>query len=269
MVVVVVVATHRRRPLPVAGVALAGGAIVAVGRIEPPDPILLIGIVGTAASALLRSRSLTAAMLVAIPFGFMIGFSDTLDGSSGLRTLVSLCAAGGAVLLGEFDSAWPRVAPAPLLFLVSVFGLYLAVPDTEGPAALAGSALPIALLGWPSRLARLGVAGGAGCASVFVWVAALGGAGEVLPVLGGIACLGALAGAPIGRRVFGRRRLWSPSTQGRAVVALVGVQFALALTAARGVAAGASGLGRVIALGVVAVGSVAAGTIGPEPEREI
>ena len=45
------------------------------------------------------------------------------------------------------------------MWLITVFGVYATVPDTELVRPLVGVAIPLALAGWPLRAARLGAGG--------------------------------------------------------------------------------------------------------------
>jgi hypothetical protein len=139
----------------------------------------------------------------------------------GLAPGVALAAAVAAgVLLADFDRrrrdglAWP-------LWAVSVAGVWATVPDVESAVVVLGAALPAALLGWSSPLARsgpvaLGVAGSLAGAGLLVWVVATDGAGRPGSMVGGLACLGVLAVEPMARRLAGR----GPGVDGQPLPAL-------------------------------------------------
>ena len=128
---------------------------------------------------------------------------------AGLAPAVAGAAAVAAgALLTDFDRrrrdglAWPLLA-------VSVAGVWATVPDVEAAVVALGAALPPALLGWPSPLARsglvaLGLAGSLASAGLLVWVVATGGAGRPGSMVGGLACLGVLGVEPVARRLAGR-----------------------------------------------------------------
>jgi len=142
-------------------------------------------------------------------------------------------AVAAGALLADFDRhrrdglTWP-------LWAVTVAGVWATVPDVESAVVVLGAALPPALLGWPSPLARrgpvaLGVAGALAAAGLLVWVVATDGAARPGSIVGGLACLGVLAAEPLARRLGGRgagdRSLPAP--------VLVAAHLALVAVAAR------------------------------------
>jgi hypothetical protein len=128
----------------------------------------------------------------------------------GLTPVVAGAAAVAAgALLADFDRRRRDGLALPLL-AVSVAGVWATVPDVESAMVVLGAALPPALLGWPSPLARsglvsLGVAGSLASAGLLVWVVAGDGAGRPGSMVGGLACLGMLGVEPVARRLVGRR----------------------------------------------------------------
>jgi hypothetical protein len=134
-----------------------------------------------------------------IPPGRQAGLGPLVAG-------VAVVAAGA--LLADFDRRRPDGLALPL-WAVSVAGVWATVPDVESAVVVLGAALPPALLGWPSPLARhglvaLGVAGSLASAGLLVWVAATDGAGRPGSMVGGLACLGVLGVEPLARRLAGR-----------------------------------------------------------------
>ena len=125
-----------------------------------------------------------------------------------LAPVVAVAAAVAAgALLADFDRR-RRDGLALSLWAVSVAGVWATVPDVESAVVVLGAALPPALLGWPSPLARsgvsLGVAGSLAGAGLLVWVVATDGAGRPGSMVGGLACLGVLGVEPLARRLGGR-----------------------------------------------------------------
>jgi hypothetical protein len=128
---------------------------------------------------------------------------------AGLAPAVAVAAAlvAGA-LLADFDRRRHDGLALPL-WAVTVAGVWATVPDVEAAVVVLGAALPPALLGWPSPLARggvvaLGPAGALAGAGLLVWVVATDGAGRPGSMVGGLACLGVLAVEPVARRLAGR-----------------------------------------------------------------
>jgi hypothetical protein len=137
-----------------------------------------------------------------------------------IRTVVSVSAVVGGLLVQDADRALPR--PTPLLLAIGALGVYLCVPDTEAPKALLGALLAGAVIGLVPRLrATLGAPMVTG---LFVWVVGVGGLGRPGSVVGGIACLGVL--------VLIRVVRWTATAPAR-VTALVVTQCALVVFVAR------------------------------------
>ena len=137
-----------------------------------------------------------------------------------IRTVVSVSAVVGGLLVQDADRALPR--PTPLLLAIGALGVYLCVPDTEAPKALLGALLAGAVIGLVPRLrASLGVTMVTG---LFVWVVGVGGLGRPGSVVGGIACLGVLVLISVVR--------WTATAPAH-VTALVVTQCALVVFVAR------------------------------------
>ena len=117
-----------------------------------------------------------------------------------------------------------------MLLAASVVGIALVVPDTEAIAVLVGTSVPIAVLGWPARLATLRASGAAAATALTVWVAATEAAGRPASLVGAVACFGLLltGAAGTGRHL---------GVRGSAVSVIV-AQGAIVLVAARVVGRG-------------------------------
>jgi hypothetical protein len=200
-------ALGRRRPVAVGGAVIAvGGLWTIADNLHLPFAVLLsvigIGAVGGFTHAHRLPRRYCVAL--AIPFAWAIGFRSELTSVLWARVFVTVAVCAGAILVAEFDDAWRRDAPGLTLFAVSALGVYATVPDTELVAAMLGVSLPLALLGWPLRLAALGRAGAAAAVALLVWVAAAGGGGRPASIMPAAACLGLLVGTPLGQLLFPR-----------------------------------------------------------------
>ena len=153
---------------------------------------------------------------------------------AGLAPLVAGAAAVAAgALLADFDRR-RRDGLALPLWAVSVAGVWATVPDVESAVVVLGAALPPALLGWPSPLARnglvsLGVAGSLAGAGLLVWVVATDGAGRPGSMVGGLACLGVLGVEPLARRLGGR----GPGSPPLPAAALLAAHLVLVAVASR------------------------------------
>jgi hypothetical protein len=260
-----VAARGRGRPLPIAGVVLAVGGLWSISDTWNVPAAVVLGVIGVGAAAALARvpwmpRWLCVAL--ALPFAAAIGFRGELVADSWVRVLVTLAASGGALMAAEFDHAWRAETPGLTLIGVSALGVYATVPDTEVAAALVGVALPLLVLGWPTRFATLGRAGAAASVALVVWAGAVGGEGRPASIIGVVACLGLLVGSPVGRlllpRVGGRLGRARP---GALALSLVASQIVLVLVAARvggqlSNPLAAAALGATVGLAAVVVGAL-------------
>jgi hypothetical protein len=114
--------------------------------------------------------------------------------------LVFVTIVAGGALVADVDRRTARRGLGPLLFAVSVGGVYATVPDTEQALVLLGVAAPVALLGWPLRRAGLGAAGSPAAVAVLAWSAAVGGVGRPSSIVGAVGCLGLFVVGPVSRR---------------------------------------------------------------------
>jgi hypothetical protein len=149
-----------------------------------------------------------------------------------LAIIAVVCA---APLTADFDRRFGVRGGPLVLYAVSVVGVFYAVPNTARALVLLGVALPIALLGWPIALARLGQAGSYVAVGALVWVATYEGRGRDAATIGAIACLGLLVVEPAARALRRGRdtvvERWSNSRWG--VAGAVLVQLVLVLVASR------------------------------------
>jgi hypothetical protein len=165
-------------------VGLALGAVAALAR-RDRRPLAIAGALFAGASLL--GMALTAGVRKELALG--------LGARLGLAAAVLL----GGFLLGDFDARWRRRGLGPVLLVISAGGIFLTVPDTEQALVALGAALPLALLGWPWPLARLGRAGAYAATGVLLWVVAAGSGGRGSAVAGGVACLGLFVVEPLAR----------------------------------------------------------------------
>ena len=200
----------RRRLLPVAGLAIAT-AFLAVLR--PPNPVMiavgllaLIGVVGD-----LRPSLIPLVGVLSIGPATLLVLAGEL-----FEPLWGRIAAVAAISLGGALAAWseqrrPAGWAGPVLAAGSALGVFVVVPDTERALVLLGAALPVALLGWPLRLARLGSGGIFAFFGVLAWVVLRDGATRGSAIVGGLAALGVFVVEPIAAllsRLFSGS--WSP-----------------------------------------------------------
>jgi hypothetical protein len=266
------------RPVPVAGLLLAGAVVVGLERAGLLPAQLVVGLAVLAGGGLVvelvRLPPVAMAVLT-LPGAWMVATRAGLVPVTWIRLLVGATIVVGALLVDDFDARWQQLGAGPVLVALTAGGVYATVPDTEAALVLLGVALPLALLGVPWPLAALGRAGSCVMLGVVVWTAAAGGFGRRSSIVGAVASLGLLVVEPAGRWLAGARngpfvrfaRRWS------AVAVLVAVHLVLVLFASR-----VAGLRRtaeeaaVLAAGALAA-AVGVGTLaaraGPSDDRGV
>jgi hypothetical protein len=189
---------------PVTGVLMGAAALWAIGRTRALTPgvfLGLVGVSGVAAASGLRAwrHPAVTAPLAAAPFAWLLALAPAVPSTGWVRALVAGTAAVGSVAASRTDAEWGITGLTPVLYAITAFGVFAAVPDTEEAAALLGASLPAALAGWPLGRARLGRGGAGTATALVVWVAAVGGRGRPPSIVGAVACLGLLVTLPAGR----------------------------------------------------------------------
>ncbi len=182
-----------------------------------------------------------------------------------LEAVVAVAVTIGATVVLRTDLRVPATAMAAL----ALGGLVLGVPDTEIPLAAFGAYFPVALIGAvfllrpgppPPALTALGGAGSFAFAGIFGWAAATGGVGRPASILGGLACVGLLAGIPLAG-ALGRRCVLS--------IATLVVQLVLVVLAARTAARQSSIVAAVvIGVAVLMVSTAVVWLLPDRPEPE-
>ncbi len=188
------------RSAPIVGLlwAGAGGAALAWGtHLE-----LIVGLTLLALAGLVHPQlgHIPSVRLGAAGVGaWLIGHQSGLSGPTWVPWLVVSAIAVGASLVAATDGEleWPTLAP--LLWAITVAGIYVNVPDTEEMLVLAGTAAPLVVLGWPLNLARLGAGGSYAAVGLLAWSTAAGGTGRPASIVGGLACLGVFTLVPLAR----------------------------------------------------------------------
>jgi hypothetical protein len=210
-------ATARRRLPDFAGIAFvaaawlavrgAWGAGLASGSVALALLVLAFGggavVSVTRRSHFAASHPLLVTAVATAPGAIMLGAVTPLVSSTAARVVLAVMTIALGVGIRDFDAMHgPKGAPW-LLFAVTAFGVYLAVPDTELARVMLGASLPFVLLSVPKPVCPLGPAGSSALAGLFVWVVVVGGRGRPGSVVGGLATIGLLVAEPLGRRVFG------------------------------------------------------------------
>lgn len=201
--------SSRRPTAPLAGLLLVIAAAWALAdQADVPTSLVpglaLLALAGIAAELADGSRLVPGAVhaVMALPGAWLITGATDLDGTWP-PLLLGAVIAGSSGLVGASDNAYRQMALGPVLMLVSLAGVYAAVPDTERAVIVLGAAVPLAVLGWPLRLAALGRAGASATVGLLAWVAVTDGSARPGSVVGAIACLGVLLVAPVARTLLG------------------------------------------------------------------
>lgn len=192
---------RRHRPLALGGALWALAASIALPGLgtEVWAGLALLGLAGLVFAHL--SRLFIVSALVAMPGAWLLAFHGGVGGPAWMPWLVMAAVVLACPLTAETDAFEDRPVLGPLLWAITVAGIYLDVPDTEGLLVLAGAAAPLALLAWPLEFARLGGAGSYAGVGLLVLVTAWGGEGRPASVVGGVACLGVLLTVPMAERI--------------------------------------------------------------------
>ncbi|MGH2930970.1 MAG: hypothetical protein ACRDL8_22385, partial [Solirubrobacteraceae bacterium] len=188
--------------------------------------------------------ALPARFVLALPGAVVLFGHSALPDPTWARAFAVGVAVLGSGLIADLDRRTAPLGLGPVLLAVTTFGLYESVPDPDFALLLFGAALPLALLGWPVALARLGGAGAGAAAGFMAWAGAVGGRGLLSAVIAGGACLGLFAIEPLARLVWlGRRSLFERLPRRYWVApAVAAVQLGLAALSTRIAAFGRSPL---------------------------
>ena len=257
-------ATPRRPgPLPVGGILVSSGALVAIGHFRPVPAAVAVGVLGVAATSALTSLGPLPrpwAVLGSLPFAWLIAFHGGLVDLTWLRVAVLVAICLGGALAGWCDDTWAATAPGPALFALSAAGVYLCAPDTEEVRALLGVAVVLALLGWPLRRARLGRSGASAAVATFAWIAALDVRGRPASLIGALLCLGLLVAAPLGGALLpATRRALGGVDRARRTPWLIMAQGVVVFVASRAVGLRANRNAEIVGALLVGIVAVAVG----------
>ena len=203
--------TFGRRPA-VAGTACAVAALAVLQGWGPWGPALrlpqpamiavaLLAVGGIGTQVLRPGNRLTTGMAMLVPGGVLLGLAlaDRAPAWAAIAAAFTVVVGGG--LAADLDHFHRRRSLGPLLFVVTVAGVYLTVPDTEGARALLGATIPLLLLVVPKPTATLGAAGIGACFGILAWIAVIEGIARPGAVVGALGCLGLFVAEPLARRV--------------------------------------------------------------------
>jgi hypothetical protein len=212
----------RQEPAPLAGLAAVAAAGLAMSIARPLSSNVWagLGLLALAGAISPWTRRVPfVPVLMALPGAWLIGHSGLPESGWVVPLVVVVIALVGPVI-SWFDENTPGSALPSLLFAVSVVGVWATVPDTEEALVLVGAIAAPTLLAWPLRLARLGAIGGHALVGLYVWVIAWGGRGREGSIVGAVAALGMLIGAPIGAWIARKQNVTTAGWPGIWLLAL-------------------------------------------------
>ena len=228
-----------RSPLPAAGIAMAGAGLVAVAIADADEAggsLHVLGIAAGAAGAWL-GRTLRLPLLLR-PVLVVPGALVTIEAMqlADRETVIWPTAVAAAIvvaLVADADEALAACAAAPPLLAVSIFGMYVTIPETGQILPVLVVCVPIALVGAPIGLARLGTAGTGAIVVLLAAVVAEGGQVRAASIAGGLASAGVLALEPLARRLVPDAPPWPDDWRSRPVLLLVAVHVVLVFVTSR------------------------------------
>ncbi|HEX4490194.1 MAG TPA: hypothetical protein VH914_03225 [Acidimicrobiia bacterium] len=212
-----------RKPAPIAGLVVTIAFASAVtparavsidgfGRTGLPSNVghglVYLGIAGLVVGLLMMwQRALVlVGLVVTIPGAVLLTQKSGLPNEHWVAPLVVLTTVVGGTLVADFDRRHRRRGWGPVMFAVTVVGMYFTVPDTEVALVLLGASLPLVLLGWPVPLTSIGAVGAYPAVGALAWTAAYEGLGRPSAIVAGVACLGLFVVEPVTRILLGFKR---------------------------------------------------------------
>jgi hypothetical protein len=240
--VLALVAMARRdvsHPLPLAGVAMAGAGLLAVAIADTEDAGGILQVLGIAAAGAgagvgrsLRLPLVVRAALIVPGAAVTVEAMALADRSTVVWPTV-VVASVLAVLVADADESLAASAAGPPVLAVSIFGMYITIPETGQILPVLIVAVPIALVGAPLSLARLGAVGSGAVMVLLAAVVAEGGQARAASIVGGLASTGVLALEPVARRLAPDAPPWPADWRSRPVLALAGLHVVVVLVVSR------------------------------------
>jgi len=239
---VLLVASRRREPAPIAGLIAAGvGAYVLSAELDLPGEIwnalALLALAGWLGGGGGLRRLLMP--VLAVPGAVLLSSHAALPDDGWVRPLVALSTIAGGCLAADFDRRWRHRGLGPPFLALAAVGVLYTVPENAEAMVVTGAVLPVMFLAWPRPLASLGSSGSMAAVGLLMWTVGVNGQYREGALVGGVASLALLGLEPIGRGLrrrgrgaFSRlpARWWSPVLLGLLQLALVFVASRVAGT---------------------------------------
>jgi hypothetical protein len=186
------------------GLALVVAALVGLTVSRGPQPGLTVGLVALGIGGWLVGRSEGADPTQTGPAGgwlLVVGgaYLAATRGDVPSGMWFTLLAMSTIIASGWVMRLWAKV-DAPFLgalFLITAFGIWATVPDTDSARVLLGAAVPLALGTTQMVGGRLTSAGAFALAGLVVWIGATGGEARPASIIGAWASFGLIVILPI------------------------------------------------------------------------
>lgn len=236
---VAVACRDRVRPLPAAGLAMAAAGLIAVAMADADEAGgagHVAGVALAAAAGWLGERlrlSVVARVLLVVPGAAVAVDAMHIEDRPTVVWPTVVVAAALAAAVALADRSLARSAVGPPLLAISVFGMYATIPETGQILPVLVVVVPVALVGAPLVLARLGSAGSAAVVVLVAAMVAEGGQIRAASIVGGLASVGVLALEPLARRLVPAAGPWPASWRAPRVLALAGLQAVIVLVTSR------------------------------------
>lgn len=178
------------------GVALAAVVAIGVNLAEGRRLAMTLGVVLLAVGGgLLDGRRVSGERSPLWPWLIVGGGALLVTTRGGLAGDVWLQLAAPMAIVGSgyLMSKWPEGESSPMLgplFLVTAFGIWVTVPETETARVVLGAAIPLAAATSGHIGARLRAPGAYALAGLLVWIVAVSGIPRPASIVGGWASLG-------------------------------------------------------------------------------
>lgn len=214
----------------VVGVLFAAAVTISMETAMPVPAQLLLGLGLLGLTALIPRTALqsrASRMLAAVPGAWLIVGSLGTVYSTWISWLLLAVIVVGGTFTAHTDQKLSAPILGPLLLAVTAIGVFLAVPDTEEILVVVGAIVPLAVLGWPLGISKLGSSGSYMAVGILVWASAWGGVGRPAAIVGAVSCLGVFLLIPVSPH---RDVLFSWDSYG---ALLVGLHLGLVAVASR------------------------------------
>lgn len=226
-------------PLPLGGIALAIAAMVAISVSDGSEAVsgqhvagVALAGVGAGIGAVLRTPTWTWPPLMLPGAAVAVDAMHIVDPPEVISPTI-VGAAVLAALVHVSDRIHRHTAVGPLLLWVSICGMYGTIPETDQILPVLVVATPIAIVGWPLRLARLGAVGSASTVVLLAAIVAEGGQDRPASILGGIGSFGVLALEPLVRSFVRGAAPAARNGSSRSLALLVCLHLVMVMVASR------------------------------------